>query len=113
MDESILSTKLRLANIEAQVASHFPEWKEHVRATVGQIKVADTSVKTLQQELIELTNLYTKYNYKLGMIFRSISSFKSSIQKSIQTVTKRAYRIEAFTLVVTTTRTSLPEQKIL
>jgi len=39
VDESIHSTKLRLANIEAQDVSHFSEWKEHVRADVGQLKM--------------------------------------------------------------------------
>ena len=48
VDESILSTNLWLADIEVQGVSHFPEWKEHVRATVGQINVAEISVKTLQ-----------------------------------------------------------------
>ena len=49
VDEGIISTNMRLTDIEAQDVSRFPEWKEHVRAAVGQINVADISVKTLQQ----------------------------------------------------------------
>ena len=45
VDESILSTNLRLSDIEAQGLSHFTEWKDHVQAAVGQIKVTDMSVK--------------------------------------------------------------------
>ena len=52
VDESILSTNLRLADIESQVVSHFPEFKEHVQADVVQIKVTEMSVKTLEQKLI-------------------------------------------------------------
>ena len=47
VDESILSTNLRLADIEAQGVSHFPEWKEHIQASVGQINVADMSIRIL------------------------------------------------------------------
>ena len=65
VDERILSTNLRLADIEAQGVSHFPEWKQHVWAAVGQIKVAEISVKTLQQELTELTNSSTKHKDEL------------------------------------------------
>ena len=50
--DSILSTNLRLADIEAQGVSCFLECKEHVRTAVEQIQVAEISVKTLQQELI-------------------------------------------------------------
>ena len=39
VDKSILSTNLRLADIEAQGMSHFPSLKEHVHSAVGQIKV--------------------------------------------------------------------------
>ena len=45
VDKIILSTNLRLADIEAQGVFHFPEWKEHVQAAVGQIKMAEISVK--------------------------------------------------------------------
>ena len=45
LNESILSTNLRLSDIEAQGLSHFTEWKDHVQAAVGQIKVTDMSVK--------------------------------------------------------------------
>ena len=33
VDESILSTKMWLEDIEAQGVSHFTEWKDHVRAS--------------------------------------------------------------------------------
>ena len=49
MDESIISINMRLAEIEAQGVSHFPEWKEHVQAAVVQKKVAEMSIKNLQQ----------------------------------------------------------------
>ena len=38
--ESILSTNLRLEDIEAQGVYHFPVWKENVQEAVVQIKVA-------------------------------------------------------------------------
>ena len=113
VDESILSTNLRLANIEAQGVSHFPEWKEHIRAAVGQINMAETPVKTIQQELMELTKLSTKHNEELGMIFNSFSDYQSSLQKSIQSFIKCVDRIGASALVGKTTMTSLPEQLIL
>ena len=47
MDERILYTNLWIADVEAQGVSHFPEWKEHVQASVGQIKVAEISVKNI------------------------------------------------------------------
>ena len=56
VDESIQSTNMRLADIEVQGMSHFPEWTEHVRASVGQVKAAEISVKNTQYELIELNN---------------------------------------------------------
>ena len=52
VEDSIHSTNLRLAYIEAQGVSYFPEWREHFQVAVGQVKVAEKSVKTLQQELI-------------------------------------------------------------
>ena len=39
VDDSIHSTNLRLVGIEAQGVSRFPEWNEHVREAVGQVKV--------------------------------------------------------------------------
>ena len=92
--------------------SHFAEWKEHVKADVVQIKAEEISVKTLQQEIM-LTNLSTKHNDKLGMIFNSFSDFKSSLQKSIHTVTEHVDRIEASTLVVSKIDTSINENLIL
>ena len=47
VDESIISTNLRLADIEAQGVSHFPEWKEHVQASVGQINLAEMSIRII------------------------------------------------------------------
>ena len=92
--------------------SHFAEWKEHVKADVVQIKAEEISVKTLQQELM-LTNSSTKHNDELGMIFNSFSDFKSSLQKSIHTVTESVDRIEDSTLVVSTIDTSINENLIL
>ena len=80
---------------------------------MGQIKVGDISVKNLQQELIKLTNLYTKHIDKLRMIINSFSDFQSSLKKSIQTVTESLYSIEASTLVGTITITSLSEKPVL
>ena len=62
LEESIQPTNLRLADIDAQGVSHFPEFKEHVQEVVAQVKAAEISVKNLQQELIELTNSSTKYD---------------------------------------------------
>ena len=70
-EESIHSTNLRLADIEAQVVSHFTEWTDHVQAAMGQVKTTDISVKNFQQELIELTNSYIKHYDELGIIFNS------------------------------------------
>ena len=83
MEESIHSTNLRLTEIEAQGVFHFPKWREHIWATMEQVKEAAISVKTLQQELIELTNSSTKHDDKLGMIFNSFSTFQYSLQNSI------------------------------
>ena len=44
VDDRILSTNMQLVEIEAQDLYHFSEWKEHIRADVGQIKAADISV---------------------------------------------------------------------
>ena len=49
MDKSILYTHLHLEGIELQGVSQFPEWKKHVQLYVGQIKVTDIPVKTIQQ----------------------------------------------------------------
>ena len=47
VDESILSTNLRLEEIEAQGVSRFPERKEHFWAAVGEIMELEIYVKTL------------------------------------------------------------------
>ena len=93
--------------------SHFPEWKEHVHTAVQQVKAAEISVKTLQQELIELDNLSTKHDDKLGMIFNSFANFQYSLHKYILTVTKRIELTEASNLGGTETLAGLPEQLIL
>ena len=49
----------------------------------------------------------------LGMIFNSFSDFTSSLLKSIHTVIEGVYRIEASTLVGTTTVISIPENMTL
>ena len=49
MEESIHSKNLQLADIKAQGVSHFPSLKEHVLASVVQVKVKKISVKYLQQ----------------------------------------------------------------
>ena len=113
VEDSIYSTKLWLANIEAQGVSHFQEWKEHVRSTVVHVKAVEISVKTLQHDSIELTNLSNKHDEELGMIFNRFATFHSSLQKSTHTVTERIDMIEASNLGVTGTSTSLPEQLIL
>ena len=48
-NKSILSTHLHLEGIELQGVSQFPEYKEHVQLDVGQIKVTEIPVKTIQQ----------------------------------------------------------------
>ena len=48
VDEGIISTNMRLTDIEAQDVSRFPEWKEHARADVGKIKVGEIYAKTIQ-----------------------------------------------------------------
>ena len=56
VEDSIHSIKLRLVAIEAQGVTQFQVWKDHVWVAVGQVNMEDISVKTLQQELIELNN---------------------------------------------------------
>ena len=56
MEDTIHFINIRLVDIEEQGVFHFTRWKEHDQAAVGQVNVEDISVKTLQQELIELTN---------------------------------------------------------
>ena len=73
------SANLRIADIDAQGVYHVPEWKEHVRAAVGQVKAAEISVKTPKQELIEFANSSTKHDGKLGIIFNIFAAFRSSI----------------------------------
>ena len=65
-DDIILSTNLHIEYIEAQGVSYFVEWKEHICAAVGKIKLAEISVTNIQQELIERTNLSTKHDDKFG-----------------------------------------------
>ena len=113
LEESIHSTNLRLAKIEAQGVSHFTEWKEHVHTAVGQVKAANISVKALQQELIALTNSSTKHDDWLGIIFKSFDTFQSSLQKSMKTVTKRIDNIEDYNLGGTATVTGIPDHLIL
>ena len=48
VDESIFSKNMWLTYIELHGVSHFPEWNMHIQADVGQIKVTEMSVKTLQ-----------------------------------------------------------------
>ena len=109
MDESIKYTNLRLVYIKAQGVYHFSEWKENAQVYVGQINAVEISIKSLQQELIELTNFSTKNDDELGMIFNSFSAFQSSLQKSIHTVTECVDKIEASNLVGMTTVIGLPE----
>ena len=113
MEESIHSKNPRLADIEAQGVSNFPEWKERVWAAVGQVKAAEISVKTLKQEVIQLNNSSTKHDDKLGMIFNSFATLQSSLHKSIQIVTKRVDKIEASKLGGTLTVIDIPEKMIL
>ena len=47
------------------------------------------------------------------MIFNSLNNFQSSLQKSIQTVTKRVDKIEAYNLGTATTVVGLPYKLIL
>ena len=110
MEEYIHSTNLRLVDIEAQGVSHFPEWKDHSQAAVRQVKTAEISVETLQQELIELAKSSSKHNYELVMIFNSFSTFQSSLQKSINTVNKRVDLMEDSNLDGTAMSTGLPKQ---
>ena len=112
LKESIHSTNLWLADIDAQGVYHFPEWNEHFRADVGQVKTAEISVKNLKHYLIELNNSSTKHDDKLGMIFKSFATLQSSLHKSIQIVTKRVDKIEASKLGGTETVTGLPDQLI-
>ena len=79
MEESIHSKNPRLADIEAQGVSNFPEWKERVWEAVVQVKAAEISVKTPKQELIEFANSSTKHDGKLGIIFNIFAAFRSSI----------------------------------
>ena len=74
-----------------------------------QVKVAEISIKYMETELIQLTNSSTKYDDELGMIFNSFATFQSSLQKSIQTVTKRVDNIVASNLSGTATVTGLLE----
>ena len=74
-----------------------------------QVKVAEISIKYMETELIQLTNSSTKYDDELGMIFNSFANFQSSLQKSIQTVTKRVDNIVASNLSGTATVTGLLE----
>ena len=113
VEESIHSKNTRLADIEAQGVSNFPEWKERVWAAVGQVKAAEISVKTLKQEVIQLNNSSTKHDDELGMIFNSFDTYQSPLQKSIQTATERIDNIEASKLGGIETVTVIPEQLIL
>ena len=88
---------------------HFLERKEHVREAVEQVKEVDIYLKTMQQELIELTNLSTKHDDDLGMIFNIFDTFQSSLQKYIQTVTERIDMIEASNVGGTAVATGLRE----
>ena len=78
-----------------------------------QVKAAESSVKTLQQKLIESDNASTKYYDELGMIINSFAIFKSSLQDSIQNFTKHDDKIEASNLGGTSRVTGIPAQMIL
>ena len=80
---------------------------------MGKLKVAEISIKTLQQELIELTNSYNKHDYKLGMIFNSFDNFQSSPQKSIHTGNDCVDMIEASNLGGMVMAADIPGQLIL
>ena len=107
------STNLRLADIEVQGVSQFTEWKEHVRKFVGKVKAEEIYIKTLQQELLELTNSSNKHDHKLGMIFNDFSTFKSSLQKYIQNLTERIDKIDTSNLGGTLTVMGIHDQLIL
>ena len=70
-------------------------------------------IKNLQQELIELAKLSTKHDDELGMILNSFSTFQSSPQKLIWTVTDRVDLTEDSKLGGTEMSTGLPEKLIL
>ena len=101
VEDSIHSTNLYLADIEAQGVYHFPECKEHVQAAAIQEKAAEISVKNLQHHLIELANSSTKHDEKLGIIVNSFATFQSSLQKSIQNFTKSVDMMEPSNLGIT------------
>ena len=113
VEESIHSKNLHLVDVEAQGVSQFTEWKEHVRKFVGKVKAEEIYIKTLQQELLKLTNSSNKHDDELGMILNIFATFKSSLQKSIQTVTDRVDKIEAYNLGGMAMVTGIPVKLIL